>query len=487
MKNFDVPFNLYLGLFLVLYNANFFNWNFWYWLNGQVCYDWDSHMALEFLLYYWDDIIFFYPMQAFELDLNFFIIDLNFLYEYSLLNFPFFSLSIKFNKFTFFPSDYLSYLLNFHICYKIISNSSLFSEYKLFEAINFIVSRYFFCFPSLNDEISSSGNLKNIDMSNEDFEEDKEISAPLAVEDFVSQMVPSYGPFIYTIEYEHLFEEISEQFEVEEDYPYVVEDHHLNECIMRVDFLNFLMDHLPYFYLMNDSEKAKIYFSSLDKTAPLYFTRDDIATLNDTAATVGFFFNHNMDEGDFEDPRYIPTEEKLKEFNSRINNFSDRYLGKYPSNFLAREEKLRKIFQYNSSEDDIRRNKYIEDLKKIKWSENQYSKMTDSPYEKTGRLLDYHWDYENLKYDFKLILPYFFMPEGYRTIDIQTFFSPTSSKLLKKFNYSKYFINLQHFNFEEDYFLSLNLDRENSVTTPIFDNPRLLRLNCLKILKIIKN
>jgi len=245
---------------MVLYNTNFFYWNFWHWLDGQVCYDWDSHIALEFLLYYWDDIIFFYPVQAFELDLDFFNVDLKFLYECSLLNVPSSYSFIKHNKFIFFSNENLKFLLNFQICYKIISNSSIYSEYRLFEVINFLVSQYFFRFPSINYEIFPYHSSSENGYNDEDFEGDMVSAHPLIVEDFVSQMVPSYGPFTYSIEFEHLLEEISDQFEVDDDFFFIVEDHHLNECIMRVDFINFLMDHLPYFSFLNDSEKANIYF-----------------------------------------------------------------------------------------------------------------------------------------------------------------------------------------------------------------------------------
>jgi hypothetical protein len=296
-------------------------------------------------------------------------------------------------------------------------------------------------------------------------------------------MVPSHGQFSIPLDTD-LLGDHSEQFEMEDvDYHAEVEELHLNEAILKIDFLNFLMDHLPYFFVLNDFEKANVYFSFLSKTDNLPLERDQVKVLSKTSGERGYFFTEEMDDRYFGGKWRLPqTDQNLKVYNKYINDFSDKYLGKSISTLTSQEinRMKRSADRWKSSDHKDLSNLF----KKVKLTRKQYMSMTDSPYALKGKLLDYHWGYINMHYDFRLILPYSFMPEGYRTLDIQNYFSPCSVFLLKKYAYSRSFFSLQNFTAETDYFMSLELENENYYK--FFNKPIFSKFNQLKIIKMVK-
>lgn len=113
--------------------------------------------------------------------------------------------------------------------------------------------------------------------------------------------------------------------------------------------------------------------------------------------------------------KFVPTEVKILKFNKLVNNFSNKYLGRiFLPEYLKKKpyftEEFKKIGE-----------KFREKLKNR--PKKRYIKMTNSQYAQQGRLLSYHFDSRDMEHDYKLIMPYIFMPEGYRTLTVQHFFS----------------------------------------------------------------
>jgi len=243
------------------------------------------------------------------------------------------------------------------------------------------------------------------------------------------------------------------------------------------------MDHLPYFNLLNESEKAHVFFSFIDKTDKFPLSRDNIKLLYKTSFRRGFYYDEQVEDKYLSRPNHVPENIKFDKFDEYINRFSDRYLTRNFYYISANILKTRKnVLQSSKYKGKL----FQKHVKRLPSSGKRHREMTDSLYSRQGRLLDYHWDGVNMHYDFGIVLPYMFMGEGYRTLDIQHYFSPLSALLLKKFSYSTKFFSMQHFTDENNYFLSLELEKENSVDFVFHNKPLLSKLNQLKIIKIIK-
>jgi len=243
------------------------------------------------------------------------------------------------------------------------------------------------------------------------------------------------------------------------------------------------MDHLPYFALLNEAEKARVFFSFIDKTDKFPLSRDNIKVLYKTSFRRGFYYDDQLEDKYLNRLNHVPENTKIDKFNEYINRFSDRYLTR---NFYYVPVSTLKNLKNVSESSKYKGKLFQKHVKRVPLEKERYREMTDSLYARQGRLLDYHMEYVNMHYDFGIVLPYMFMGEGYRTLDIQHYFSPLSALLLKKFSYSTKFFSMQHFTDENNYFLSLELDKENSIDSVFHSKPILSKLNQLKIIKIIK-